>query len=157
MKIILVVFSAALFLSFGAIQAQAQTDSLSFQGAFFGFNYFVNGQTVSSADFISKLSQRDAQLASSFRSGKSLEIAGEVIGCVGAYFIGFDLGTRLAGGSGSSTMLLCGGTALAGGLVMIFTGSSKMRKAVELYNSANSQTTVNLNISPMSVGLCINF
>ncbi|GHT77324.1 hypothetical protein AGMMS50262_18020 [Bacteroidia bacterium] len=88
-------------------------------------------------------------------TGKNLNIAGSVVSCVGAFFVGYDLGTRLGGGKGNTALLVGSGGVLAGGLILCYVGESKMKKALTLYKN----NAVSFSISPTQtgVGLCFNF
>ena len=136
-------------------QNSTESDSLSFKRGSFSNQYYIGNQLVSYDSFMQRLGEKSEQSVKMFKTGRGVSIAGIAIGCVGAYCVGYDLGGRLAGAEGNTTLLVGGGTVLVGGIIMSYIGENKMKKALTLYNS----NSVSFSISPAKtgIGLCINF
>ena len=93
-----------------------------------------------------------------YNSGKTMEIIGYVLVVPGAFFVGYDLGTRLAGGEGSTAMLVAGGGGLVAGLVIGLVGEGKVKQSVTLYNSTQKGKKISLGLTPTgNLGLTMNF
>ena len=141
-----------------AVHAQTdteQTENLSFKSATWGYKYCVGDRQVSYDEFMSKLNGRDLIAGKMFKSGKNLGIAGTVVGGIGAFCFGYDIGTRLAGGNGNTALLVGGGGVMAGGIIMFYVGEGKMKKALTLYK--NNSTSLHVSPTQTGVGLCLNF
>jgi hypothetical protein len=159
MKPLRKVIYAGLFLILSNVacfsQNSEENDSLSFKRASWSNQYYIGSQLVSYNDFIKKLGDKSEQSAQMFKTGRNVSIAGIAIGSVGAFFFGFDLGGRLAGGKGNTTLLVGGGTVMAGGIILSYLGENKMKKALTVHKS----NSVSFFISPAQtgIGLCVNF
>lgn len=136
------------------LMAQQQAEDLSVKSGSWSYNYYIGNQQISYDAFMEKLSGNQAA-AGMFKSGKSLNVTGTVIGSIGAFCFGYDLGTRLGGGKGNSAMLIGGGGVMVGGMIMSLVGNGKMKKALRLYNGKNNTTSMELNINPSGLG--VNF
>jgi len=136
-------------------QNSAENDSLSFKRGSWSNQYYIDNKQVSYDDFIKTLGSNSEQSVKMFKSGRSVSITGIVIGCVGAFGFGYDLGGRLAGAEGNTALLIGGGGVLAGGIILSYIGENKMKKALRL----NKSDSVSFSISPTQtgIGLCINF
>jgi hypothetical protein len=136
-------------------QNPANNDSLSFKRGSFSNQYYIGNRQVSYDDFIKNLGNTGEQAVKMFKTGRTVSIAGIVIGCVGAYGVGYDLGGRLAGGKGNSALLAGGGVVLVGGIIMSVVGENKMKKALKLHNG--NSTSFFISPAKTGLGLCLNF
>jgi hypothetical protein len=139
-----------------ALKAQQQTGDLSFKSGNWSYNYYIGNQQIPYDSFMEKLNGNEAA-ARMFKSGRSLDISGSVIGCVGAFCFGYDLGTRIGGGKGNTTMLVGGGGVMACGMIMSLVGQGKMKKALRLYKGKDNAVSMALNINPSGAGISFNF
>jgi hypothetical protein len=132
------------------VVAQTPSDSLSFKSNMFGYSYYAGSLQISSASFMQSLNTQP-DLCKMFQNGKTMSITGAIIGCVGAYCFGYDLGSRAGGGKGNDKMLIGGGIVTVGGLVLGLIGEGKMKKAVKLYNN----NTISMYLETSLNGLCL--
>lgn len=84
-----------------------------------------------------------------------MSITGIVIGSIGAFGFGYDMGGRLAGGKGNTALLVGGGGVMVGGIIMYYVGEKKMKKALTLYE--NNSTSFYISPTQTGIGLCLNF
>ncbi|MBP5708534.1 MAG: hypothetical protein J6W61_02060 [Bacteroidales bacterium] len=93
-----------------------------------------------------------------FQSGKATSTVGGVIGCIGAFVFGWNIGTLVAGGEPNTAMLIGGGAVTAGGLIISAIGEKKMKKAVNSYNtSVVYRPDLRLGATPNGIGLALVF
>ncbi|MDR0604699.1 MAG: hypothetical protein LBG80_10390 [Bacteroidales bacterium] len=150
------VFICLMFMAFThVLVAQEQSESLSFTSGTWSHSYYAGSQQISYKDFMNRLKTgSDVQVPRMFESGINLSVTGTIIGSIGAFGFGYDLGTRLAGAKGNTKLLVGGGSVMVAGIIMYYVGEGKMKKAMTLY----SKNTVALNINLNSgLGLCLNF
>ncbi|GHT79519.1 hypothetical protein AGMMS50262_23320 [Bacteroidia bacterium] len=152
-----VLFSLFL-ISVCTVRAQKLSEDLNIKPGTWGYNCYIDSKQVSLDDFVAKLNSINAEVGSMFKTGKKLNMAGTIISCVGACFVGYDLydlSTRLCGGKGNTTFLIGSGGALAVGIILYYVGASKMKKALTMYKN----NAVSFSISPAQtgIGLCFNF
>jgi hypothetical protein len=159
MKSLKKVIYAGLFLILSSMacfsQNLAENDSLSFKKGSFSNQYYIGNQSVSYGDFITKLSDKSKQAVKMFKTGRSMNIAGMVIGCIGAYGVGYDLGGRLYGGKGNTALLVGGGSVMVGGIILSSLGEDKMKKALTLYKKQS--LSLSFGVTESGVGLSFNF
>ena len=136
-------------------QDSAESDSLSFKRGSWSNQYYVGSQQVSYDDFIKKLGDKNEQSVKMFKNGRSVSTAGIAIGSVGAFCFGYDLGGRLAGAEGNTTLLVGGGTVLLSGIILSYIGENKMKKALML--SKNNSVSFLITPTQTGIGLCVNF
>jgi hypothetical protein len=136
-------------------QNSVENDSLSFKRGSWSNQYYVGNQQVSYDDFIKKLGDNSEQSVKMFQTGRSVSNAGVAIGSIGGFCCGYDLGGRLAGAEGNTTMLIGGGAALVGGIILSYIGENKMKNALKL-NKNNSESFF-ITPAQTGIGLCINF
>lgn len=148
------ILSVILFFSAVSVSAQNLQGDLSYSYRTFRNNYFIGHQQVASETFMEKLGE-NPQALKKFKSGRSLQVAGDIVGGIGAFCVGFDLGTRLGGGKGNVALLAGGGGVMVGGIIMMITGRNKMNNALTLYK--NGKTNLGFNLGDSGVGLCLNF
>jgi len=136
-------------------QNSVENDPFSFKRGSWSNQYYVGNQQVSYDDFIKRLGDSSEQSLKMFKTGRSASIAGIAIGSVGAFCFGYDLGGRLAGAEGNTTLLIGGGAVLVGGIILSYIGENRMKKALTL----NKSNSASFFISPAQtgIGLCINF
>ena len=107
------------------------------------------------------LMSEDSKALKQYNNGRSLFIAGQVIAYPSAFLLGWDLGTRLAGGKGNLTLLTAGATGTILGLVMALVGEKSMKNSVLLYNVKASDNTVsyqiNFGVTQMGMGFSLQF
>jgi hypothetical protein len=138
-----------------ALTAQGQTKDLSFKSGTWTYNYYLDGEQVPFDTFINELNENNAEAGNMFNSGKNLSVTGMVIGSLGAFCFGYDLGTRLGGGEGSMPLLAGGGGVMLGGIIMYYVGEGKMKKALTLFE--NNSTSLYMGPTSTGIGLCFNF
>ncbi|MCL2097147.1 MAG: hypothetical protein FWH23_00105 [Bacteroidales bacterium] len=135
--------------------AQEQMGDLSFKAGTWGHNYYVGSQQVSFDVFMSELNTQNAAVGNMFKSGKNLSVVGIVVGSIGSFCFGYDIGTRIAGGKGNTALLIGGGGVMIGGIIMYYVGEGKMKKALTLHK--NNSTALYITPTPIGISLCLNF
>lgn len=112
-----------LFILFFALcnKSVGQCDSLSYKNGI-----WKDGQKLSTEDVRSVMANNSEALKL-YNSGKTLKIFYYIVGLPSAYMLGYDLGGRLAGGPGNSTMLIAGGIGTAAGLILSFAAESNSK------------------------------
>jgi hypothetical protein len=138
-----------------ALTAQEPIKDLSFKSGTWNHDYYLDGEQVSFDTFMRELNDSNAEAGSMFNSGRNLSVVGTVIGSVGAFCFGYDLGTRLAGGQGSTALLAGGGGVMLGGIIMYYVGEKKMQNALTLYE--HNSTSLYIAPTQTGIGLCLNF
>ncbi len=138
-----------------ATMLNAQTPELAVQSQLFGYEYQINGTPTNLESFRLQIADNPDALKM-FNSGRSTAITGTVIGCIGAFSLGYDLGARLGGGKGNNGMLIGGGVVTIVGLILEMSGKSKMKKATTLFNNNNKQAW-NISLEPKENGIALSF
>jgi len=132
---------------------------LKFSHGFWGIKIWQGKNRLSSAD-IRHLYAGYPEAQRLFNSGKSLNTFGNVIALPSAFVFGFELGTRLAGGSINPTLFVSSCIGLVGGLALGAIGNGQIKKSVKLYNTKIESAHViklRLGITNNGIGLCLRF
>ena len=108
----------------------SEKGDLSFKSGTWSYNYYIGNQQVPFDTFMNELNAGNITAGNMFNSGKNLSVAGTVIGSIGAFCLGYDLGGRLAGGEGNSALLVSGGGVMITGIALYYVGKGKMGKAL---------------------------
>jgi hypothetical protein len=148
--ILYIVFSFMLF------SGNAQNDSLSYKNGF-----WKNGEKLSKST-AKELVLNDCEALAKFKNAQTYEVIGYIIGCPSAYAFGYDLGTRLGGGQGNSTLLLVGGIGTAVGLFFSFSSEFNYKQSAIIFNKSRSRdknlTSINWGLTPNGgIGLTLKF
>jgi len=138
-------------------QQTTNTEWFSFKRGSFSNQYYIGSQQVSYDDFMAILSATNEQSAKMFKAGRSLSSVGTVMSTVGAFFVGYDLGGRLAGGEGNTAMLAGGGCVAVGGIIMALVGEGKIKKALTLVQNNKQTSSIEFTFSQYGLGLCFAF
>ena len=120
----------------------AQSDSLSYLNGFWSDN-----QKLSNATVREMMTENEAALKA-FNNGRTMGVLSSVIGYPSAFIFGYDLGTRLGGGTGNNTVLIASGVGTAIGLIFGIVAESNYKNSVTLYNARLKE-----GISSISFGL----
>ena len=140
-----------------SIAAQEQPEELSFKSGTWAYEYYAGDQAIPYAAFKERLASYDKDLSSRFNSGKNLSITGIVIGSIGAFCFGYDIGTRLAGVKGNTPLLVGGGVVMCTGIAMSYVGERKMRKVLTLYKHKDSVASLMIHSGYLGLGISFNF
>jgi hypothetical protein len=117
-----------------------------------------DNQKITRSQVRSLLSGTDALKL--YDSGHTLFVVGQVIACPSAALFGYDLGTRLAGGEGNAIVLGVGIVGTAVGLALSFSGESKMKSSIKLYNKQSGKAAayqIDYGFVSSGVGICLRF
>lgn len=71
-----------------------------------------------------------------FSLGKSISLMGGLVGIAGSFPFGWGLGYMIGGGEPNPGLLIGGGVAILGGLLVSALGDSQRKKAINNYNSS---------------------
>jgi len=116
--------------------------------------------TKLSADNVRSVMSGNSEALRQYNSGKSLYLAGQIIGYPCAFLFGWDLGTRLGGGEGNGALLGVGAAGTVVGLIMMYSGESKIKTSVKLYNSKVNNSLsyqIDFGFTETGIGLCMRF
>ena len=97
---------------------------------------------------------------SEYKSGKTINTFGNIIGVPSAYFVGYGLVTLLFGGEVNGVVLAISGAGMAIGITMTVAGTGKIKRSVEIYNQAIEKTAklnIQFGLTSHGVGLCLRF
>jgi uncharacterized membrane protein YedE/YeeE len=85
--------------------------------------------------------------------------AGNVLGFIGGFLIGYPIGTTLGGGEPEWGMAAAGAGVIVVALPIISSANKKMSRAVDLYNSSESSanSTHDFQFKGNAVGLAFKF
>jgi hypothetical protein len=93
-----------------------------------------------------------------FNKGKRLSTIGCIIGIIGSIPVGWEVGEMIVGESPNPWVLVGGGTAFLGGLLLNGAGNGKIRMSVSNYNSTlGFQTAVQFGFTPNGIGFALVF
>jgi len=120
----------------------AQSNSLSY------FNGFWLDSQKLSKDAVKEMMTKNETALKAFNNGRTMDVVGNIIGYPSAFIFGYDLGTRLSGGTGNNSMLIAGGIGTAIGLIFGIAAESNYKNSVRLYNSGLKE-----QVSQLSFGL----
>ena len=126
-----------------------------------GGNVLQNG-TKLNPEQVRALMTDNSEALAQYNSGRSLFITGQVIAIPSAFMLGYDLGARLGGGEGNGTVLAVGAVGTAVGLILGFSGESKIKSSVSLYNSSKVNKDaisyqVNFGLTQTGIGFSVIF
>ena len=115
----------------------------------------INGITMSNDELENYFSPEEYN---QFINGKTTSTVGSVIGSIGAFVFGWNLGTLVAGGEPNKAMLAGGGAVTAVGLIISAIGEKSMKKAVNSYNtSVVYRPDLRLGATSNGIGLALVF
>ena len=145
------------FIFSAKIYAQDRDRDLRIANGFWSYKYYLGDKAVSSSEFKQEL-QLHEEASKMYKSGSALNVTGTVIGSIGAFVVGYDLGSRLGDGSKANNVLLTSaGIGLAGGIILYYIGEGKIKKAINLYNNSKQTSSLTLNTQGLGVRLCWAF
>jgi hypothetical protein len=147
----------ALLLAPTSIAAQEQSEELSFKSGTWAYQYYAEDQPISYTAFKERLASRNKDLASMFHSGRSLSIVGNVIGGIGAFWFGYDIGARFVGAKGNTALLIGSGAVMSAGIAMSYVGEGRMKKVLTLYKHKDSVASLIVIPGYPKFGICFNF
>lgn len=71
-----------------------------------------------------------------YESGRSVYVTGNLIGVIGGFFTGWNVGTAIGGGETKPGFWVAGRICFVGGITLNSVGATKIRKGIEIYNSS---------------------
>ncbi len=126
-----------------------------FESSLWSYNYYIGSQRVFPNTFINELNSYNKTAGQMFKSGRNLSVTGNILGSIGGFCLGFDVGARLGGGKGNAALLLGGGGVMLVGIFMSRAGKEKMKEALTLHK--DDVTTLYIIPTQTGIGLCFNF
>lgn len=109
---------------------------------------------------VQEIMSADKEALKRYNGGRTLYLVGRTIAYPCAFLLGWDLGTRIAGGEGNGALLGVGVGGLAVGFILSNLGDNKMKTSVQLYNSKiNKETSyqIDFGFTQSGVGFCMKF
>lgn len=93
-----------------------------------------------------------------FNSGKRLGTIGGIFSIIGAFPFGWEIGGMIAGEKPNLWVLVGGGTAFLGGLLLNGLGGGKIQRAINNYNSTLAfQPAFQFGVTPNGIGIALVF
>jgi hypothetical protein len=115
----------------------------------------VGGVTIENEMLNNYLSQEDIK---SYKGSRTCMLVGGIVGIVGAVPFGWSIGTAIAGAKPNLGMLIGGGVAFVGGIVVSLVGEGKVKSIVNNYNSKLAfQPQFQFGATDNGVGLALVF
>ena len=115
----------------------------------------VGGVTIENELLNNYLSQEDIK---TYKGSRTCMLVGGIVGIVGAVPFGWSIGTAIAGAKPNLGMLIGGGVAFVGGIVVSLVGEGKVKSIVNKYNSTFSfQPQFQFGATDNGVGLALVF
>lgn len=115
----------------------------------------VDGVTIEKEMLNRYFSQEDYK---SFLNGKTLTTVGGIFAIAGAFPFGWSVGTAIGGGKPNLGLLIGGGVAFVGGLIVSFAGEAKVKSIVNKYNSSLAfQPQFHFGATNNGIGLALAF
>lgn len=119
-----------LLCTIGFVSAQ---DKLTFY-SFTGKTY--EGSTRISNEQVRKYMALNDVAFDQYETGRSIYVSGGLIGKIGAFMLGWNTGTAIAGGEPKMGLWVAGSICFVSGVTLNSVGASKIRKGIEIYNSS---------------------
>ena len=159
-----ILFIVAVIFSFSANVSAQNVFSVKETGIY-GRHYMIDGQRVPYETFTQAMADDQREM---FDSGRSLYTGGQIIGCIGASMVGWDLGGRLAKSmnpphngtketNDDYTLLIAGGGITVVGIIMSAVGNKQMKKALTLHDNPFTDGSIELGFTKTGIGLSMRF
>lgn len=128
--LILTLFASAVFF-------QAKSQEMTYlQG---GRILFDNQTIQKPREILSIISKKESpELLATFQKYQSNRGAGQVLGAIGGFGVGYSLGGVISGGKINGKLLAGGAGVAAIGLILSSTANSHLKKVVDLYNGKST-------------------
>ncbi|MCL2027776.1 MAG: hypothetical protein FWG79_04725 [Bacteroidales bacterium] len=131
------------------------------QNAWTGTTFIQDGKSFTFKE-VSVLMQDNPLAYESIKKARNNNTFGTVLAALGGAFVGWPLGTALAGGEANWGMVAIGAGLIVVAIPIYNTANRHAHNAVQYYNEGvrppqSSNVSVNLGTSPNGIGLQINF
>lgn len=157
-----VVFSCSiLFTTIDAIAQGPGSGKIIIIESFFGNKYQRNGSSLNNAE-LKRLLNTVPEAKEKFKSGKTMQLMGNILGGIGGFFVGYPIGQKIGGKESPDwTMAGIGGALILPGIILGAKGKSNVRNAIYIYNDSigksHSMLNNNLNIGLFNKGVYITY
>ena len=130
-------------------------------GGFFGWQFRQNGEKLKLSQ-VSDLMASNEQAAAYLRSARSNSTLASVIGGIGGFLVGYQLGASAGGGNANWTVAGIGGGLIVGSIPLSIKAGNQARKAVEAYNEGARSTSlrrteISFGLTDDGVGVSLHF
>jgi len=137
--------------------AQISTDTLVIKK---GLTFQQNQKTYTFKE-VPALMHNNKQAYEFIQKARTQSIISNVLSFAGGGFIGWPLGTAIAGGEANWTLAAIGAGLIVVAIPVFSSAKKNATKAVQIYNEGvqtqQNNLSVNLGVTPQGVGLQINF
>ncbi len=140
-------------------QQEKQCKPLSYRNGFWGLTILQSEKKLSTMD-IKALYKDNAEALRKFKTGKTLNAIGTIIGIPGGFIFGYQLGTQMAGGKINTTLLAVGAAGLIVSIYLTSTGNRSIKESIHIYNSGINKTnsaSLDFGLTNNGVGFCLKF
>lgn len=134
LRLLLTGICAALCIAPAFSQKRA-TDSIDYYSSFFGVAKYYSGNNKLNASQVREYMKVDTQALKLFNRSRTLNTFSTIVGVVGGFMVGYELGSSLGKGRAVNWGVMGPGLALVGASVVLDIGSKGAgKKSVHLYN-----------------------
>ena len=130
-----------LLINSGNTFSQEINAPLNLRNGFFGWQFYRGEQKLKPRE-VAELLQADVEAAKLFSKGRSSYTVSTIIGSIGGAMLGYTLGTYLGGGDANWTVGGIGAGLTVVALPLSISATSKVRKALVLYNDRQRTGTL---------------
>jgi len=153
--------SILLLLALTQLGAQTQGDSI-YQKKVLGETVFYQNDTRLKPTAMLNIMKPYPEAYNEMKRARSNHYAANFFGFIGGAFIGFPLGSAIAGGDANWVLAAIGTGILGIGIPFSIIYSKRAKKAVELYHQKLSynkshNTSIHFKASATGIGICVSF
>ena len=155
---ILVFLSTTLAMSF----AQTSTDTITVKKVGGGYRFYKADQLLTMTQLVDAVKSNDLAYTQ-IKSAQSSHVFSSILGGVGGFMVGWQLGATLGGGKANWGMAGVGAGLIVIAMPIAISSGKKAKEAVDTYNGGLSKTSfwdrheLKLNMRNNSIGLALNF
>ncbi len=140
-------------------QQEKQGEPLSYRNGFWGLTILQGEKKLSTKD-IKALYKDNAEALGKFKTGKTLNAIGTIIGIPGGFIFGYQLGTQMAGGKINTTLLAVGAAGFIASIYLTSTGNRSIKESIHIFNSGinkSNSASLDFGLTNNGVGFCLRF
>lgn len=145
--------TALFFLFQSDVFAQNGTAPLTVSNGLFGWQFRFNGKKLNMAE-VSDLLASNEKATAYLKSARSNNTVASILGTIGGFLVGYQLGATAGGGEANWTVAGIGGGLIVGSIPLSIKAGKQARNAVEAYNEGVRSTS--LHRAELSLGFTGN-
>jgi hypothetical protein len=143
-------------------EAQASSDSIQLKKVFGGYQFFQNNKRITVSNMVS-IMEPNEKAYKQIKEAQSTNVIATIIGGVGGFMLGWQLGTAIAGGDPNWAMAGVGGGLIVVSIPISQKFNRQVKGAVDTYNggfrgsSMLEYPELNFGTTSTGIGLTFNF